>query len=127
MGSTTNLGWSLADSCALTIASYVFVAQAEQPQQGPSPMIHRVGQDYDRCPSEVIMCGRTLAGRALRCAPMVGSRREQSPRLAFTERADPAGSVARALELSVMVPSLVVSIRGAQRRSETVVAAGLRS
>ena len=78
-------------------------------------MIHRVGQDYDRCPSEVIMCGRTLAGRALRCAPMVGSRREQSPRLAFTERADPAGSVARALELSVMVPSLVVSIRGAQR------------
>ena len=61
MSSTTNLGWSLADSCALTIASYVFVAQAEQPQQGPSPMIHRVGQDYDRCPSEVIMCGRTLA------------------------------------------------------------------
>jgi hypothetical protein len=49
------------------------------------------------------------------------------PAAAFTERADPSGSVARCLELSVMVPSLVVFIRVPSGRSETVVAAGLRS
>jgi hypothetical protein len=73
------------------------------------------------------MCGRRFAGRVLRRAPRVGLRREESPRLAFTERADPSGSVAGGLELSVMVRSLVVFIRVPGGRSETVVAAGLRS
>ncbi len=34
----TNLGWGLADSCAPMIASDASVAQAEQPQERPSPM-----------------------------------------------------------------------------------------
>jgi hypothetical protein len=49
------------------------------------------------------------------------------PEAAFTERTDPSGSVAWGLEPSVMVPSLVVFTRVPRGRSETVVAAGLRS
>jgi hypothetical protein len=63
----------------------------------------------------------------LRRAPRVGLRREEFSRLAFTEWADPPRSVARGVELSVMVRSLVVFIRVPGGRSETVVAAGLRS
>jgi hypothetical protein len=89
-------------------------------------MIPRVGQNCDRCLPEVIMCGRTLAGRALRRAPMVSSRREQSPSLR-----SPSG---RPIRIGSGGPgalrygsSLVVFIRVPSGRSETVVAAGLRS
>lgn len=72
------------------------------------------------------MCGRSLlAGRsgAHRWLARAGS----NPRGCIHRAADPSGSVARGLEPSVMVPSLVVFIRVPSGRSETVVAAGLRS
>jgi hypothetical protein len=43
-------------------------------------MIPRVGQDCDRCPPEVIMCGSDACWPALRRAPMVSSGREEYPR-----------------------------------------------
>jgi hypothetical protein len=96
-------------------------------------MIPRVGQDCDRCPPEVMLPTRGEYVRSEVCWPGAAGCIDGwlaaggIPEAAFTERADPSGSVARGLEPSVMVPSLVVFIRVPSSRSETVVAAGLRS